>query len=247
MSVAVGHVTRKDGKIVEFPDQVTKMLKWLTGVSLLTPVIMLLVGLGDPHGVPAWYWGMLICLLPALIIMSLISALRQNMRGNLAFGTTIVMLNYFAITIAPFSGDPLEMFITRAWPIIGIIAVLYFFRADLHYNLRPMWFSMKAMKEMQEMMMKQKMAREAKKRGETFDPNTTIDAEAIVRAMQAKTGKEIPAHMAGVTTKPGFRQESKNKQRSGGGGGNAQKKSPQKKSQANKGGGKGKGKKGKKR
>jgi len=238
VSVAVGHVTRKDGRIVEFPDAVNKMLKWLTGLSLVTPVIMLLISFGSPKaGAPIWL-GVLLTIFPigtALMILSNIT--REGMRGNIAFGSALALLNYCALTIDPHTDQPIEMLLTRGWPIVGIIAVLYFFRIDLHYNLRPIWFSMKAMRQMQEMMMQQKMAKDAKKRGETYDPKKTIDAEAIVRAMQAKTGKDVPAHMAGISTKPGFREKPKGQQGQGnknsGGGGGGKKK--------------GKGKKGKKR
>src|SRR5690606_35675597 len=111
-----------------------------------------------------------------------------------------------------------EALISRLITVIGTGVILWMLRLDLHYNLRPLWYSLQAMRQFQEMATMAKMAKDAKKAGKPFDKNQVMDAEAIVRAVQSQTGREIPKHMAGgFTVKPGFRQEGKNKGHASGG------------------------------
>lgn len=217
MSATLGHVTRKDGRIVELPETVRKFLPWLAGVALVTPGIMLLTGLFTPRSVlPAWA-GILLGILPiGIILTALVMMLREGKWGNMAFASVLCVMNYFAMTIEPHTEMLGEVLLVRGVPILCIVIALWLFRLDLHYNLRALWYSMQAMKEMQQQMANMKAARDAKKRGESFDPGKIIDAEAMVREAAAKTGREVPAHMAGgFNMRPGFRQNAKDESRKG--------------------------------
>jgi hypothetical protein len=194
------------------PDRVGKMLKWLAGLALLTPVIMLLVGFGSPRASMAWWVALIVSILPISLIMAgMVGVLRQGFMGDAVYATVLVLLNFMAMTVAPHTGGIVEILVTRMTPIIGILAVVFFLREDLRYNLRPLWYSLQAMQDLQKTMATMRARKDAKKRGEDFDPSKVMDAEAIVRAVSAKTGRDIPAHMQGFNTRPGFRQEAKDK------------------------------------
>ncbi|NUQ34727.1 MAG: hypothetical protein HUU29_07290 [Planctomycetaceae bacterium] len=215
MSGIAGHVTRKEGRIVEMPERVVKSLRWLTGIALSIPVIMLLVALGNPDesGLPDW-GAILLSILPfGLVITIFVGILRQGTAGITAFAFSIVLMHYFALTehFAAPADNVGQALALRGIPVIGVLAAIYFLRKDLAYNLRPFWYSMQAMKELQESMMKMRAKRDAKKRGETYDESKVMDAEAVVRAVEAQTGREVPKGMSGITVRPGFRQESKDK------------------------------------
>ncbi len=212
MSGAAGHVTRKNGRIVEFPDRVQKSLRWLAIVALIPSCLMLLIGLFDARWVfPVWA-SLLLSIFPfGLAITALVGMLRTGKGGVLAFSFALVFMQHMVFSLEPYTNDLWEMLLTRSTTLIASVVVIYFFREDLRYNLRPFWYSLQAMRELQEMMMKQRMKRDAKKKGTEFDAEKVMDAEAVVRAFSAQSGKEIPKHMAGVTTKPGFRQQPKQK------------------------------------
>lgn len=225
MSAIPGHVTRKDGRIVELPETVNKFLKWLTGVCLVMPVILLLTGLFSPRSVlPVWA-GILLGILPfGIVITALVAALRAGKAGTAAYSSVLVLMNYFAMTLEPHTSSVAESLLLRTVPIICMLATIWFLKQDLHYNLRPMWYSLQAMRDLQQQMANMKAAKDAKKRGEVFDPSKVIDAEAMVREVSAKTGRDIPAHMAGgFNMKPGFRQQSKDGSKRDGGDGRQRK------------------------
>lgn len=224
MSATAGHVTRKDGRIVEMPERVVKIFRWLVLASLLFPAITLLVSLADSQAISNTFWGMFLSVLPiGLVVTAGVAVLRTGKGGIAAYAGAIALFNFMALSTSPvISTSILESFVTRLVPIIGIGAVLYFLKEDLHYNLRPFWYSIQAMKEMQEMMMKAQARKQAKKEGREYNEEDVMDAEAVIRSIQAKTGQDIPKHMQGLTTRPGFRQQSKKKQ--GGGGSSAKRK-----------------------
>lgn len=217
MSGITGHVTRKDGRIVELPERVQKIFKWLVGASLLLPVIMLLVSLGDTNAAMGIGWAIFALLPVAIVLVGIVAILRQGVNGIGVFAGVLVTASYFALTIAPQMESTLENIITRLIPFAIVAVGLYFLKLDLHYNLRPLWYSMQAMKDMQEMMMKARAKKEAKKRGEEFDDSKFMDADAIIRAVQDRTGQSLPKHMQGITTRPGFRNQSASKPGGGGG------------------------------
>ena len=195
---------------MDFPDRVTKSFKWLTGLALSVPVTMLLIGFGSPRWVFGPVASVILSIMPlGIVVTAFVAMLRKGQRGIFAFSLGIVLMHYFAMRMQPYTETTSEMLLTRGMPVIGVIFVLYFLREDLRYNLRPFWYSMQAMKELQESMMKMRAKREAKKRGETYDESKVMDAQAVVRQVEAQTGREVPKGMSGIAVKPGFRQESK--------------------------------------
>lgn len=212
-----GHVTRKDGKIVEFPERVNTIFKWLAGIAISVPAAMLLSGLADPGWVfPTWA-AIVLAILPfGLIVTAMVAMLRKGQGGIVAFATIISLMHLFSMRVEPLTDGMLEMLLTRGIPLLAVVVTLVFLRLDLRYNLRPFWYSAQAMRDLQEAMMMARAKKDAKKRGETFDEKKVMDAEAVVRAVQAQTGMEIPKSMSGINVKPGFRQESKHKDSGGG-------------------------------
>jgi hypothetical protein len=219
VSKTPGFVTKRDGRLETLPDGVKKATRWLWGVSLAMPVVMLLSGLfSHQAALPGWA-GILLGILPfGIVITALVWALREGRWGNGAFAGSLVFLNFIGMTLEPYTATFGEMIMTRGVPIAAIVVTLSFLQEDLRYNLRTFWYNVAAMRQLQEQMMKMKAAKEAKKSGKPFDPNKVMDAEAMVRELSAKTGQEIPKHMAGgISMKPGFRQEKKDTSRKGNG------------------------------
>ena len=218
MSGTPGTFSRKDGRISDLPDRVKKMYLWLTGIALLTPVIMLLIGFGAPQGVLPTWAGVLLAILPTgLVLTVLVALLRTGMGGIVGFSFILTLMQFMALSWKPYTTDMDEMILTRITPVLVIGLTLWLFWLDLHYNLRAFWYSVQAMKDLQESMMRMKMKADAKKRGETYDPDKVMDVQAVVRAMEQQTGQEVPKHMQGLTLKPGFRQEGKDSSRRDGG------------------------------
>jgi hypothetical protein len=178
---------------------------------------MLLTGLFTPRSVLPTWASILLGILPfGIVLTALVVMLREGKWGNMAFASVLTVMNFFAMNIEPHTNTYGEMLMTRGIPIVCIVITLWLFRLDLHYNLRALWYSMQAMKEMQQQMANMKASRDAKKRGESFDPGKIIDAEAMVRDAAAKSGRDVPAHMAGgFNMKPGFRQAGKDESRKG--------------------------------
>ncbi len=219
MSKTPGFITKRDGRLESMPDGVKKAMRWLWGICLFMPALMLLTGLFSyTAALPTWA-GILLGILPfGIAITALVWALREGKWGNGAFAGSLVFLNYLGMSLEPYTDTFGEMIMTRGVPIVGILITLSFLREDLHYNLRSFWYNMAAMRQLQEQMMKMKAAKDAKKAGRPYDPDKVMDAEAMVRELSAKTGHEIPKHMAGgINMKPGFRQERKDGSRRDGG------------------------------